>query len=223
MSEAAKSERGEQSRLAIAAAAQELFLERGYDKTTMRAVAERAGVSLGNAYYYFSSKEHLVQAFYDGIQASHAEVAVRRLDGRVALGDRLGAALIAWIDVAEPFHEFAAQFFKVAADPGSPLSPFSPESAPARDAAVGIHRLVVEGSDAKVTKDVRAALPELLWMLQMGIVLFWVHDQSEGQARTRELVQRLVPVVDKVVKVSRLPGVKGVITDLIDLLDAMRP
>ena len=35
----------------------------------MRAVADRAGVSLGNAYYYFGSKENLVQGFYDQMQA----------------------------------------------------------------------------------------------------------------------------------------------------------
>src|SRR5690349_346575 len=75
-----RSDRGEQTRAAIAAAAQELFLERGYDKTTMRAVADRAGVSIGNAYYYFASKEHLVQAFYDHVQVEHAAAAREPLD-----------------------------------------------------------------------------------------------------------------------------------------------
>src|SRR5690606_28688410 len=49
-----RSARGLQTRETIAAAARSLFLERGYEATTMRAVAERAGVSLGNAYYYFA-------------------------------------------------------------------------------------------------------------------------------------------------------------------------
>ena len=53
------------TRDAIVSAALALFRERGFEGTTMRAVAERAGVSVGNAYYYFSSKDELVQGFYD--------------------------------------------------------------------------------------------------------------------------------------------------------------
>jgi len=86
-----RSDRGEQTRAAIAAAAQELFLERGYDKTTMRAVADRAGVSIGNAYYYFASKEHLVQAFYDHIQVEHAAAAHEALAASEKFADRLRA------------------------------------------------------------------------------------------------------------------------------------
>lgn len=49
--------RAGQTRSAIVTAALRLFRENGYDATTMRAVAAEAGVSTGNAYYYFGSKE----------------------------------------------------------------------------------------------------------------------------------------------------------------------
>ena len=52
----------------------------GYDATTMRAIADEAGVSLGSAYYYFSGKEELVQAFYDQIQVEHAAAAETAYD-----------------------------------------------------------------------------------------------------------------------------------------------
>ena len=55
--------------------------------------------------------------------------------------------LLAWVEVAEPDHELAGKFFKNAAEPTSPLSPFSPESAPARDASMAIFRRVLDGSD----------------------------------------------------------------------------
>jgi len=41
--------RGEATRRAIVETALRLFRERGYDKTTMRAIAAEAGVSVGNA------------------------------------------------------------------------------------------------------------------------------------------------------------------------------
>ena len=55
--------RAQQTRAAITDAALELFRSQGYEATTMRAIAQRAGVSTGNAYYYFSSKEELIQEF----------------------------------------------------------------------------------------------------------------------------------------------------------------
>jgi AcrR family transcriptional regulator len=218
-----RSDRGEQTRAAIAAAAQELFLERGYDKTTMRAVADRAGVSIGNAYYYFASKEHLVQAFYDQIQVEHATAAHDSLARSEKFADRLREVLTTWVDVAEPFHGFAGKFFKVAAEPTSPLSPFSAESRGAREASIDLFRRVVEGSDLRVPTPIRAELPELLWLLQMGVVLFWVHDSSDGQQRTRALVRQVVPLVDKLVRLSRLPGMKGVVGDVVELIRSVRP
>ena len=51
--------KAEQTRAGIVDAAMRLFRENGYDATTMRAIADEAGVSLGSAYYYFSGKEEL--------------------------------------------------------------------------------------------------------------------------------------------------------------------
>ncbi len=219
---ASRSPKGEQTRQAIVAAALGLFRAGGYDATTMRAIADEAGVSLGNAYYYFSSKEHLVQAFYDQVQTEHASAARRVLATETAFAPRLSGLFVAWVDVATPYHAFAGQFFKNAAEPTSPLSPFSPESAPARDASIVLFRTVVEGSDLKVTPELRSELPELLWMLHMGVVLFWVHDASPDQRRTRRLVERIVPLVDRLARMTRLPVVRGIVEDLVVLLRDLR-
>src|SRR5579859_3770060 len=64
----AETVRGEQTRALILDTALRLFRERGYGRTTMRAIADEAGVAVGNAYYYFGSKEHLVQEFYTRLQ-----------------------------------------------------------------------------------------------------------------------------------------------------------
>lgn len=199
-----------------------LFRRDGYDKTTMRAIATEAGVSTGNAYYYFASKEHLIQAFYDTIQVDHAEAAAAALDGRREFEPRLRGVLEAWLDVAAPHHQFAGQFFKNAADPDSPLSPFSDESAGAREASTTLYRRVVEGSDLKLAPALRRELPGLLWLLQMGFVLFWVHDRSPDQARTRTLVVQSTPIVDRLVRLARLPVVRGIVDDLVGVIGAVR-
>ena len=215
--------KAEQTRASIGDAAMRLFRRDGYDGTTMRAIAKEAGVSVGNAYYYFSSKEHLIQAYYDGINAEHAERAAATLTTATSFADRLAGVLLAWVDVAEPYHEFAGKFFKNAAEPSSPLSPFSPDSGPTRLAAIDLQRQVVEGSDIKLAKGLRAELPELLWLVQMGVVLFWVHDTSEGQARTRQLVTQAVPIVDRALRLTRLPGVRGLVDDVVGLVRTIKP
>ena len=213
--------KAEQTRAGIVDAAMRLFRERGYDATTMRVIADEAGVSLGSAYYYFSGKEELVQAFYDQIQVEHA-TAAEAAYGTPVFADRLRRVMEAFVDVAEPFHDFGGQFFKNAADPASPLSPFSQQSAPARQASTDLFRRAVEGSDLKVSPALRAELPDLLWLLHMGVVLFWVHDDSEGQRRTRTLVAGLVPLVDRSVRLTRLPLVRGLVDDGLGLVRQLR-
>jgi len=46
----------------ILRAARKLFAHRGYDATTMRDVADAAGTSIGNLYFYFENKEALLLA-----------------------------------------------------------------------------------------------------------------------------------------------------------------
>jgi AcrR family transcriptional regulator len=203
----------------IVASAMSLFLEHGYDRTTMRAIAADAGLSVGNAYYYFASKEHLIQGFYDQVNAEHHERSLAVVAGTTDFGERLAGVLDAWIDVAMPHHAFAAQFFRHAADPNSPMSPFSDESAPTRASSVSTMAAVVEGSDIKADDALLARLPSLLWLYQMGIVLFWVYDSSDGAARTRLLVQRSVPLVERLLRLSRYRLLQPVTRQTLQLLD----
>ncbi|MCK8677146.1 MULTISPECIES: TetR family transcriptional regulator [Streptomyces] len=200
-----------------------LFEERGYDRTTMRAIAQEAGVSTGNAYYYFSSKEHLVQGFYDRIAAEHAAAVGPVLAGGPELADRIEGTLLRWLEVAEPYHRFAAQFFKNAADPESPLSPFSPESTTARERAVDVHRQVLAGSSTKTAPELAGRLPYLLWMMQMGLVLFWVYDRSPGAERSHRLVVRTAPIAARAIALSRFRVLRPLVRQLEDLLAEFLP
>lgn len=218
----APSRRGEETKARIVEAALALFQERGYEKTTMRAVATEAGVSLGNAYYYFASKEHLVQGFYDRIQDEHRDLALARLTDVRDLSARLRIAEESFLDVAAAYHQFAGRFFAVAAQPTSPLNPFSAESARPREASTAIYRAVVEGSDVKADERLLSELPELLWLAHMGVTLFWVHDTSRGQRRTRHLVHRTAPLVDRLVRLSRLRPLRPAVHDVLALVRDLR-
>jgi AcrR family transcriptional regulator len=189
-----KAVKSEQTRAVIVETALRLFRERGYEATTMRAIAKEAGVSVGNAYYYFGSKEELIQAYYDELQEEHVAACRAVLDTETGFAPRLLGVLRARVDTMVPYHEFAGKFFKFAAEPTSPLNPFSAESGPARESAVAIYREVVD----------------------------WVHDSSPGCRKTYLLVERTVPLVDRMVSMSRLPGFKSVTRELVGIIREVR-
>ncbi|MBV1945574.1 TetR/AcrR family transcriptional regulator [Streptomyces sp. BV129] len=221
--EAGPQSKSEQTRALILETAMRLFQENGYDKTTMRAIAKEAGVSVGNAYYYFAGKEHLIQGFYDRIAAEH-QVAVRSvLDEESDLEARLAGVLTAWLDIAEPYHEFAVQFFKNAADPDSPLSPFSPESERAREQAISVHREVLAGSKSKVSPELRDALPELMWLSQMGLVLYWVFDRTENRERSYRLARRGARLTSRGVALSRFRVLRPLVLEVHELFNDFLP
>jgi AcrR family transcriptional regulator len=54
--------KGERTRQAVMDAAYSLFLEKGFSATSMRQIAERAGLALGGIYNHFASKDEIFQA-----------------------------------------------------------------------------------------------------------------------------------------------------------------
>jgi AcrR family transcriptional regulator len=215
--------RGERTRQLVLDTALRLFREQGYDKTTMRGVAAEAGLSLGNAYYYFPSKQHLVLDFYAGIQAEHRRRCADVLSSSTSLARRLAAALHVGFDTMAPYHGFAASFIKVAIDPDSPLSPFSAESAPSREAAVRLFADIVDGSTTTMDDRLRGELPELLWLAYLGLTLFWIYDRSPDQTRTRALIDGVVPLLVRMLKLTRVPLLRAPTTHLLGLLRSLRP
>lgn len=53
--------KGERTRQAVLDAAYELFLNQGYSATSMRQIAEQAGIALGGIYNHFASKDEIFQ------------------------------------------------------------------------------------------------------------------------------------------------------------------
>jgi AcrR family transcriptional regulator len=220
--ETAKTNKGEQTRALIMETALEMLREQGYEQTTMRALAERAGVSLGNAYHYFSSKEHLIQAFYARTHEEHMQACAALLEGERSLKKRLLAVMQAKLDTIEPYHQFAGVLFKTAADPKSHLNPFSKQSAPVREESTRLFAEVVDGSDARVHKDMRDELPRLLWLYHMGITLFWIHDSSHSRRRTRRLVDITVDLIVRLIALTSNPLMRPLRKAVLEIMRELR-
>ncbi|GAB4482868.1 MAG: TetR/AcrR family transcriptional regulator [Thermodesulfovibrionales bacterium] len=76
----------DESRRRILAAASVVFAERGYERTSVREVARRAGISVGGIYLYFRNKEDL----YTGLMRSQMDEFLGRV-GELRSKPPLGA------------------------------------------------------------------------------------------------------------------------------------
>jgi hypothetical protein len=124
---------------------------------------------------------------------------------------------------AVPFLSFAAKLYKHAAEPASPLSPFSTASSPTRAAAIALYAEVIEGARIRVPAGLRSRLPELLWLYSLGIVLYWVHDTSPGCAKTYRLIDLTTPLAERLIRLARLPVLRSLTRRLLSVLDEFSP
>jgi AcrR family transcriptional regulator len=189
----------EETRRRILDTALALFRERGFEETTIRDIAGSAGLSLGAAYYYFKSKEAIVGAYYDYVQEEHLLRSREAFSHGESLRDRLRAALHAKIDIMQEDRRLLRALFRYGGDPEHPLSWFGPATREQRQLSVDVFAEALAGE--RLPDDVRDAAPTLLWTLHMGILLYFLYDDSPDQRRTRKLIDA---AVDFVVNVRRL-------------------
>jgi AcrR family transcriptional regulator len=188
----------------ILQAALELFREKGFEATTMRDIAARAQAATGAAYYYFPSKYAFVLDFYRTAVDDLAPAIDRVLEESHDLHKRLAGVF----EVKLEYFRDSRLFMKALAahvDPEDPVSPFSAETREIRERDIELFRQVVSGSRVKIAKDLEATLPRLLWLYQMGLILYWIHDRSEGQKNTSKLIEKSLWVVVRLIKISGLP------------------
>ena len=198
-----------------------LFRKRGFDDTTMRDIATEAGMALGAAYYHFRSKEAIVMAYYDRNQRAH-ELAVRaRFAELDDVAERLAAAFHGKLDVLSHDRKLLGAIFRNAGDPDDPLSVFGSGTARlrGRSTAVFAEALAPLGLPA-ATADL---LARALWLAHLGLLLYFLHDRSRGQARTRQLVDDLLALVAPALALAGSPGFAPVIARVISAINRARP
>lgn len=76
-----KVEQGLQTRKALLGVARELFVERGYEETSIELVLERAAISRGALYHHFESKRDLYEAVLEDIETRLADGVLKAASG----------------------------------------------------------------------------------------------------------------------------------------------
>jgi len=212
--------KSDETRSRILAAAIDLFRRQGFDATTMREIAAAAEVATGAAYYYFDSKDAIVLTFYDRAQDEMEPLLEEALASATDLKARVGALLDVKLKYFEP-NRLLLGTLASHADPVHPLSPFSGQTRAIRERDMRYFERALEEGRFRITDDLKPHLPRILWMYQMGIILFWIYDRSEMQQRTRALIEKSLGIVVRLVQLSGLPLLRPVRRMVVDLVETV--
>ncbi len=217
-----RTRKSDETRRRILEAALDLFRERGFEATTMRDIARACEIALGATYYHFASKEAIVLAFYELAKDEMSEPLGEAAKTAKNLQQGLRAALDIKFAYFAPNRKFLGALFPHAADPQDPLSPFSKQNRPIRVADQECFRQLLLSTRTAVPDDLAPFLPDVLWLYQMALILFWIYDRSSGQRRTQTILTKSLPVVVKFIQLARLPLAKPVRSMVVELLEAVR-
>ena len=207
----------EATRAQILKTALETFRRLGMEAATMREIAKAAGVALGSAYYYFPSKEAIVLAYYDNVQAEHRErVQAQMMEGPHNLVQRLQVAFHSKLDILRGDRKLLGTLFRYTGEPEHPLSALGAGTRKNREDSIAVFALAL--GDERLPDDVQTVLPVTLWALHMGILLYFIYDDSLNQERTRKLCDGLLQLVARALPLVNFPLLKPVRGSLFALL-----
>jgi len=163
-----------------------LFIEKGYEATTMREVAKACECSLGLTYRYFSSKEHLLLEFYWQMAAETGEQIEQLPPGTIA--DRFHALMTVRLEQTLQYRELFRVIFGVAMNPNSGVNVLSSSAAGMRaDVARRFAQLVAESTNPPSKAQIED-VATLLYCVHFGVILFWLYDRSPDQRTTADLL-----------------------------------
>ncbi|MBF6297362.1 TetR/AcrR family transcriptional regulator [Nocardia amamiensis] len=129
----AVSKAGKRERLAAAAA--QVFHEQGVEKTTIADIARSAEVPVGNVYYYFKTKDQLVEAAI-AAQRHGLRDLITVLEQRDAPQERLKALVRSWVDQRDVAAQFGCPTGTLAAELGKRADGLD------REVAAGLRELI---------------------------------------------------------------------------------
>jgi AcrR family transcriptional regulator len=208
--------KGEQTRRHIFECALALFRENGFDATTMQQIADRAEVAKSAAYYYFPSKEAIVQAYYEVVQDEQERICADAFPRAKNLKARLAIAMHSKFDLTREDRKLLGVIFRYTGEPEHPLSCLGKGTASLRRRAMQVFAQAI--ATEKLPKDLAQLLPLALWALQMGLLVMFLYDDSQEQQRTRNTADGALDLTLKLLAGARLPVLKPFRAKVLTLL-----
>jgi AcrR family transcriptional regulator len=199
---------GEATRTKLYETAVRLIGEQGYEATTLRDVARRANVSPGLLYRYFPSKRSVVLALYDELSETFAADAAGMPPGKWR--DRFLFALETSLRSLGP-HRVTLRALVPVMVGDVEEGVFAQSTAFSRKRVLAIFQHAVSGASDAPPEKLAGALARLLYLMHLGVILWWLLDKSPGQRATQGLLSLWKRMLPSATLVLRLPLVRGAI------------
>ena len=88
----------------------------------------------------------------------------------------------------------------------------------------GVEPEVLAGATkTKVPEELRDVLPELMWLSQMGLVLYWIFDRTEGRQRSYRLAERGARLTARGVSLARFRVLRPLVREVHELFTDFLP
>jgi len=197
------SPKGAATRDRIRDAALARFRRDGHDAATMRDIADDAGVALGAAYHYFPGKDAIILAYYDQVQALHAQRVTAGMPHLRSLRARLDLVFHTKLEILEHDRKLMGALIRYTGYADHPLSFLGRETRSLREQSVALFALALRDED--LPKDLAALAPLAFWALHMGILLYSLYDTSPRLARTHQLTDRALDAAVRTLAIVKLP------------------
>ena len=186
-------ENKENTRRAILRAALDLFAEKGFYRTTTKAISKKAGIAEGTLFNYFETKEDLALYFFEESLAEMIEwYQSDRGMKRAALPEKLFGITEHLLDSLAPYEEFiGAVYLRTLAAPLSKLGPFSLQSQERHLRYLRFIRdVLAEAEEAGEIPRVGDLGAHAFGVFQLAIISYWLQDVSRGKEQTLALLDR---------------------------------
>lgn len=166
----------------------------------MRDIAAAAGKSLGAAYHYFASKDAIVAGYFEHTQLEHE----RRMEDAAGLsvGDYVTRAISSKLDIVEGDRKLLAAQLATLASPDHPMSLFVSQS-DLRKRSVAVFARAFDSTELDAAT--RGLAAHAAWMLHLGVLLYFVHDTSDGASKSRRLATALGSTYGQLVSLANTP------------------
>jgi AcrR family transcriptional regulator len=178
------------------AAALGLFTSNGFEATTTKAIARKAGIAEGTIFNYFRTKDDIALHFFE----QEVEDAVDHVRGsarlrNASLEEKLFALVQRQLELLAPYEAFIGNALVEALRPKSSLNVFSHRAHALRHRYMAfVQELMDESLPKKKAMPVAWWAPDAFWVLYMLVLLFWLHDESPHKQSTLALLDRSLKV-----------------------------
>src|SRR5207245_11406436 len=102
------------------------------------------------------------------------------------LHERLGVVFHSNLKVLKDNRRFLGALFRCSADPQLPLSVFGKGTQMQRAQSMAIFRDAI--AKTSISEEAQQLLPAALWLVHLGMILYFIYDESSDQRKTHKLL-----------------------------------